>query len=372
MSQPKATIHSANSVESVYLNRIETAVPPYEVHSKFVSFARTMIPDDRYKRIFDRLASKSHIEKRYSVLQPSTDPNLLDVGDIYRPGNFSSTAKRMSLFQEKALGLVREPLARLFSTGSLEPKDVTHLVVTSCTGFYAPGLDLEIQQAFGMRSDLERTLIGFMGCYAAMNAMKMARHVVRSDSDAKVLLVNVELCSLHMQENSDLERLLGFLQFGDGCSAAIVSAEPEGLRLDRFKCEVLEENQSLIRWNIGDRGFEMYLSTDVPNVLGRHLPGLLPRLLSTEELSELRHWAVHPGGRAILDAVEEKLELAPSALTHSREVLRNFGNMSSATIMFVLKDIMESGADPGSGLALAFGPGLTVESLVFEKMGSVS
>jgi hypothetical protein len=176
-----------------------------------------------------------------------------------------------------------------------------------------------------------------MGCNAAFNALKLARHVVRSDRRARVLVVSLELCTLHLQETDDLERALSFLIFADGCAAALVSAEPRGLELERFASAMLREGADLITWRIGADGFDMHLSGEVPATLGRMLPAHAHALAGQRPRDEIAHWAVHPGGRSILDAVEDALELGPEALGPSRAVLRDFGNMSSATVMFVLR-----------------------------------
>ena len=349
----------------VYLNRVETSNPRYEGHSKFVSFLPYLIGDERKARIVAKLASKSQIDTRYTVMQPAPEADLLDADGFFRIGQFASTAKRMQRYQEEALPLASRACAQLFAAG-VAASEITHLIVTSCTGFYAPGLDLELQKEFGMRSDLERSVIGFMGCYAGFNAMKSAWHIVRSQPEAKVLIVNLELCSLHLQQDEDIEKILGFLQFADGCAASLVSAKPVGLELESFKNQVFDEGSELICWHIGDQGFKMVLSMDLPGTLGRALPDIMPKLMSGEERAATQLWAVHPGGRSILDAVQARLELTDLELLPSREVLRNFGNMSSATIMFVLKSLME-GPDDGPGFAMAFGPGLTVESMRFKK-----
>lgn len=356
----------AAQISTAYLNAIETAVPEHDVHTKFVSYVPSLAGDERIKRVFQRLANKSGIEHRYSIIKPSEHLEVLDRDGVYRRGSFATTRERMQIFEREALKLAITPVERMLSR--VPASEITHLIYTTCTGFSAPGPDLQLRKHFGLRNDLERTVIGFMGCFAAFNAMKAARHIVRSESKSKVLLVNLELCTLHLQESADPEQLLAFLQFADGCAVSLVSAEPFGLSLDRFRTDVLSDEEELIQWHIGDRGFEMVLSPDVPQALGRGVPRVLENVMSKKERSDLSIWAVHPGGRSILDAFQEKAGLPEGSLDHSREVLRNFGNMSSATILFVLKSILEDQSTWGKGAAFAFGPGLTVESLMFEKV----
>ena len=350
---------------SVYLNRVATAVPPNDVHSAFVNFAAGLLEGDRSAPLFDRLVKRSQIDHRWSVLTLADEGRSAGVGneEVYRRGNFPSTSERMRLFERFAGDLAEKAVAGLEMGDRV--REVTHVLAVSCTGLYAPGLDLQLIERLGLDPSVERTVVGFMGCYAGINALKLARHIVRSDPEARVLIVSVELCTLHLQETTDLEKVLSFLIFGDGCAAALVTAEPQGLSLDRFHAALLPEGSEQITWRIGDNGFDMHLSGQVPASVGEALRRGRERILDGAEVSEIDLWAVHPGGRTILDAVQGALDLGPEAMADSREVLRRFGNMSSATVLFVLQRIMER-AQPGEkGCAMAFGPGLTAETLLF-------
>jgi len=198
-----------------------------------------------------------------------------------------------------------------------------------------------------------------------LNALKLARHIVRSEGDARVLIVSVELCTLHLQETDDFEQLLSFLIFADGCAAALVSAAPEGLALESFYAFVEPGTEQLITWNIRDRGFQMYLSGQVPRAIGQALHDKSADILAGMPLAAIAHWAVHPGGRTVLDAVQSGLEIAPALLGPSRGVLANFGNMSSASVIFVLRSIMATAGRGETGCALSFGPGLSAETMMF-------
>jgi predicted naringenin-chalcone synthase len=242
---------------------------------------------------------------------------------------------------------------------------ITHLIVTSCTGFSAPGLDLDLIARCELPTTVERTVIGFMGCYAAINALKLAYHIVRSEASARVLVVNLELCTLHLKETADLEQMLSFLLFADGCAASLVSAEPSGIALDSFRAMLVPDTRDLITWNIRDAGFDMVLSGRVPAVIQDGLRRSADEILAGAPAASIDLWAVHPGGRTVLDAVERAFALAPTALATSRDVLRRYGNMSSATVMFVIERLMRSGARGRSGCAMSFGPGLIAETMLF-------
>ena len=350
---------------TAHINRIGTAIPCHDVHQAFIDFAGTLLPD-KARRLFARMADRAGIHHRFSHLRPNPPGSVsLDDTDFYRRGAFPSTAERMRAYEAQATGLALSAVERL----APEPSEITHLIVASCTGFSAPSLDQLIAERLGLSQHIERTLIGFMGCYAAVPALRAARHIVRSEPQARVLVVNLELCTLHLQETSDLEKVLSFLLFGDAAAAALVTAEPHGIALESFRAANVPGTADLITWRIGDQGFDMHLSGQVPPTIAAALRAERARndsggLLGGRSPAEIVHWAVHAGGRTVLDAVEQGLELGEHALAHSRSVLREVGNVSSATLPFVLSRLL-AGAEKGPGMAMAFGPGLSAETFRF-------
>ena len=351
---------------TAYLNRIATAVPEHDVHDAFVVFAEKMLADQRLRTVFRRMASRANIEHRYSFLAPQNGSGQFstpDARELYQLGNLPDTARRMELFEQCAPVLMRKAVDRL-ALNEEECSGITHVLVTCCTGLYAPGLDFEIIDHLGLSADVERTMVGFMGCYAAINALKLARHIVRSEPKAGVLMLNLELCTLHLQETQELEQVLSFLVFADGAAASLITAREQGFALDSFKAVMVPETRGLITWKIRDLGFDMLLSGQVPGELGRALRA--GELIHERDGIDL--WAVHPGGRSILDAVEKGLDLPADALAVSREVLSCFGNMSSATVMFVLQRIMQQARPGQRGCAMSFGPGLTAETMRFHAI----
>jgi predicted naringenin-chalcone synthase len=356
------------------INAIGTAVPDHDIHAPFVALARTFLRDEKARKVFDRMAERAGISHRFSFLKPGRiDAGEIDAGGFYqRDPGFPGTHERMNLYATQALELARRAVNALdpgVSAGR-DLSSITHLIVASCTGFTAPGLDLQLVDQLGLRRDVERTIVGYMGCAAAIPALRAAHHIVRSDPAARVLVVNVELCTLHLIETDKLEELLSFLLFGDGASAALVTSDRRGIEMEDFRALVLPNSQELITWTIGNHGFLMHLSGQVParivQALGaeRALPdgsGILRGL----EASDIRHWAIHGGGRTVLDAVAQGLSLPQDALAVSRAILNDFGNMSSATVMFVLQRMLRECGEPGRGLAMAFGPGMVAESFRF-------
>jgi len=349
-----------------YVNRIATAVPQHDVHEVFCQFVQDNFEHDARKAaLFRRMVQFAGIEHRYSCLGPSDLPDggRNDSAPFYARGAFPATAARMRRFEQYAPELAQTAVDRL-NLGADRDR-VTHLLITCCTGFSAPGLDLEIIERCRLRSSVERTMIGFMGCYAAINALKLSRHIVRSDPSARVLIINLELCTLHMKEHGNIEQMLSFLLFGDGCAACLVSAEPIGAALDRFCAVLVPDTRELIAWNIRDFGFDMILSGRVPSAIHDVLRGHSKEILDGAHARAIGLWAVHPGGRTVLDAVERAFGLAPAALTASREVLRRYGNMSSATVIFVIEKLLRSGLRGRTGCAMSFGPGLIAETMLF-------
>ena len=352
---------------TAYINRIATAVPPNDIHQAFVRFARTLLAEPRTQPLFDRMEGKSQIEHRFSVLALAADPEgiSVDASRIYSRGAFPTTAQRMLLYEKHAPPLAVQTVAKL-ELGD-DAKRITHVIVTSCTCMYAPGLDLELVERLGLNPSVERTMVGFMGCYAAITGLKLARHIVRSESASRVLLVNLELCTLHLQQVSTVEEMLSFLVFGDGCAASIISADPNGLAMDRFHAALIPDTHKLITWHVRDLGFDMFLSGRVPGAISQGLKEGSDTILDHASVEAIALWAVHPGGRSVLDAVENGLGLGTRALAASRDVLARYGNMSSATVMFVLESLLGSAKSGQRGCAMSFGPGLTAETMLFHK-----
>ena len=352
---------------TAYINRIATGVPPHDIHRAFLRYAFTLLENDkRSAMLLQRMAERSGIEHRYSFLGPAPDGHrgpAFDIESFYVRGQFPDTAARMRLFEARAPELAAKTVEKLEL--GLDRNRVSHLLITCCTGFSAPGLDIEVIERCNLPRSIERTIIGFMGCYAAINALKSAHHIVRSEPEARVLVLNLELCSLHFQETTELEQVLSFLVFSDGCAASLVSAEATGLGIDSFLALSIPDSSQLITWRIGELGFDMHLSGQVPGQIGKALRQLDSQVTSGKDPLAIDLWAVHPGGRSILDAVEKGLGLPADALASSRSVLAKYGNMSSATVMFVLREILERAESGQNGCAMSFGPGLTAETMLF-------
>jgi alpha-pyrone synthase len=242
----------------------------------------------------------------------------------------------------------------------------------------APGLDIQLVQRMGLNRSVERTCINFMGCYAGINAMKAAYHISRSEPDAIILLAGVELCTLHYQKNENEDRIVANALFADGASACIVSSQKiphlhnlPALSLQNFYAEFEPGDKEEMAWRIGDHGFDLRLSSYVPNLLKKSIPDFMARLFDRAKISpqDISFYAFHPGGVKILEACEEALRLGKKENAIAYHVLHEHGNMSSVTIFFVLKEFLESFKPEDVGkkiLACAFGPGLTMEAMIAE------
>ena len=345
------------------------------------------------QRIVTTSFNVSSIDTRHTVIDElsldseATDPVFFDRGSgmLLAPG----TKARNDFYAREATKLFVEAARRAIdSDPDLEPADVTHVITVSCTGFHAPGPEYEIVRAPGLSDAVQRFHLGFMGCYASMPALRAASQFCAADENAVVLVVSVELCTLHLRSSENPDTIVASSLFADGAAAGIVTARDlpsasTGLRLDRFHTAIAPEGEKDMAWTIGDTGFEMILSTAVPQIIGETIIGALRPLYGAEEgLGEafeagsvgdaVQHWAIHPGGRSILDKVQERLRLSDAQLRPARDVLRENGNMSSATVLFVLKRILDvEGASAGDRVsAMAFGPGLTAESALMTVVAS--
>jgi len=316
------------------------------------------------QRLVPAAFDASAVDHRHTVLDEldATQPSGAfrdDDGALRSP----STGTRNDRYRELAPPLFVAAARDAVDRAGIAPESVTHVVTVSCTGFTQPGPDLDIVQQLGLRRTVFRQHIGFMGCCAAFPALRIAAAFAESDPAAVVLVVCAELCTLHVRASDDPDQIVANSVFGDGAAAVVVTADGPGLRLDAFATTVVHEGASEMAWNIGDEGFEMVLSTAVPKLVGATVAEAVAPLLGSDAAGTVPVWAVHPGGRAILDRTQDALGLGDDAIAASRAVLRDHGNMSSATVLFVLREAVDAGLEDGSSVvALAFGPGLTVES----------
>ncbi len=365
----------------VYAHGLTTAVPdPTYLQDWTCDLVQEHATTRRgIRRIIRSIYRNSGIRKRHSVIDDWADvvrdPLFFDGAGqrLATPG----TGRRNDVYAREAKDLFTRLARNLVeNTEGFSASDVTHVVTVSCTGFFAPGPDYHVVRALGLPGSTQRYHVGFMGCYAAFQALRMAHAFCRSDPEAVVLVLSVELCTLHLQFSEDTDELIAGAVFADGGAGALVSARdpaPGRLRpameLETFHTALTEEGEEDMAWTIGDQGFRMRLSTYVPEIIQANLSPVLAGLLERcgVTASELDHFAVHPGGRAILDKVEATLGMAAGGLAASRHILQEFGNMSSATILFVLNTLLEGGGVRAGDriLAMAFGPGLTIESGLF-------
>lgn len=318
--------------------------------------------------VFDAAA----IDTRHTVLAELGGEGARGSGFLDEDGVLQAlpTGRRNEVYREAAGELfVAAAKQALASAPGLLPADVSHVITVSCTGFYAPGPDIEIVRALALAPSVQRYHLGFMGCYGAFPALRAAADFCRADPTAVVLVVAVELCSLHLHAGNDADTILSSSLFADGGAAAVVTARPAAvgtplLDLDHFGCTLVVEGEGDMAWTIGDAGFDMVLSGRIPRLVEEHVRAALVPLLgaAAEGYPDVQHWAVHPGGRSILDRVQSALGLTAEQLAPSRAVLRQYGNMSSATVLFVLRSLLSRAvARPAAVCALAFGPGLSVE-----------
>ncbi len=362
---------------AAYIHHIETATPPFSYHQDEIrDRMKEIVPGtERDRRIIHHLYSRSGIETRYSVIDDfrmNGSHTLFFNGQGATPG----TKSRNETYIAEGRKLFVEVAKKLINHSEFSPDEITHLITVSCTGFYAPGPDFDIIRTLGLSHAVERYHLGFMGCYATIPALKLASQICAATPDANVMVVSVELCTIHFQANPKMDNLLSSSVFADGGAGAIVSnKEPlsNAYKIMGFASSIIENGAKDMAWSIGDEGFNMTLSNYIPEILGDGLDDFLKPVLQQFNVlpDDIAEWGVHPGGRAILDKVEQTLKLPKTMLSASRKVLANFGNMSSATILFVLQELLnknETDSSEKNTLAMAFGPGLTIESTLLKKI----
>lgn len=278
-----------------------------------------------------------------------------------------STGERNLRFAQEALPLAKTAANGALIDAEITAAQITHLIIVTCTGFYSPGLDIQLIDQLGLSPETQRVQVGFMGCHGAINAMRVARGLVAADPDSQVLLVCVELCTLHYQYGWETDRVVSNAIFADGAAAMVISnvdqkTDRQFPQIAATGSRLIANSEDAMSWKIGDYGFEMTLSAEVPGLIESQLQPFLYQWLDRYgmKISDIAGWAVHPGGPRILRSVQTSLQLTDDDLATSRAVLANHGNMSSPTMVFILNEFSKSNtARPW--LMLGFGPGLEVE-----------
>jgi len=361
---------------NILIQGIGLAAPRFSINRQnALGFAKTMLHEpDRHTRAMEALYRMSAVHKRGSVLleHDASGGTAIDLEQTFYPRaecpaqRGPSTATRNARFTVEALPLGRRAAQAALDAAGIAPADVTHLVVVTCTGFYSPGLDVGLIHDLQLPAETERVQIGFMGCHAAINALRVARGLIAAEPSAKVLIVCVELCSLHYQYGWQTDRVVSNAIFADGAAALVLGAtedeQANGPCVTATGSRLIEASQDAMTWRIGDFGFEMTLSAEVPGIIEAQLRDYLTRWLARHSLriEEIQAWAIHPGGPRILRSVQTALDLSDEHLQPARQVLADHGNMSSPTMLFILDRFVAENR-PRPWLMLGFGPGLEVE-----------
>lgn len=352
-----------SSIVSIGLSNPGAPIPQPEI-ARFMKLAHQLDESESRKLgIFYRM---SGIHSRHSVLE---DFDKVGVEDFsFFPKNqelfpFPGTKARMEIFQKTAPDLAASASWSCLDQAGESPDSVTHLILVSCTGMVAPGVELQLMEKLGLKDEVERYCVHFMGCYAAFTGLKLADKILRAEPEAKVLVVSVELCTLHFQKEYTEDNILANSLFGDGAAAALVLNSDKGLKIGAYLSQVFREGEQDMAWGIGDFGFEMRLSKYIPALLDKGIRELRDVFQQKFNLDQIKNFAIHPGGKQILQKVQEAFELQPEVNFHAMEILKEYGNMSSATILFVLDRMMKDPEIQGEILSMGFGPGLTLETM---------
>lgn len=361
-----------------FISAIGVAVPEHVFSQPVIAsfMERTMQPDYTANRKLHAVFRASGIETRHSVLDDygkQSDYSFYPNTKNFEP--FPSTQARLEAYRKHALPLSLRAIENCLSQQpAINRKDITHLIQVSCTGMYAPGLDIDLIRQLKLNEHVQRTCINFMGCYAAFNALKLADAICKADQHAVVLVVCTELCTLHFQKEPTEDNLLANALFADGAGALLVTSSPQpgwNLVPEHFHNGLAFNGKEHMAWDIGNHGFEMKLSTYVPDTIRTGIKQLTTELLDQfqKNIGDISSFAIHPGGKKILEAIEQELGISQEENKPAYAVLRKYGNMSSATILFVLHHIMQQLQPQDTDklvLSFAFGPGLTLESMLLK------
>jgi prepilin-type processing-associated H-X9-DG protein len=332
---------------------------------------------DEHRRVMELIYQGAGVQERGTVLLSEPTITRTDAAVFLRPRSDGddrgpTTQARMEKYEEHSLTLALASSEAALAQADQDVSEITHLVTVSCSGFHAPGFDIGLIQKLGLPPDTARTHVGFMGCHGSFNALRVAKAFVDADPRAVVLICSVELCSLHHHYGWATDKVIANALFADGSAAVVCrSASPDQVpahakyQMIRSGSHLIPQTTGAMSWRIGDHGFEMTLSQKVPSLIEQHLKGWLTTFLARDGLTiaDVRGWAIHPGGPRILDSCVAALALDGDAVAPARDVLSRYGNMSSATILFLLDRLKQESLD-GPVVAIGFGPGLTIEAML--------
>jgi predicted naringenin-chalcone synthase len=350
---------------------IGTAVPQYQHKQEdildFMQRVYALNEGDRRKMRF--LYRQGGIDTRYSILPDYS--RKADAWEFYSPTEnlepFPGLEQRMQWYQQQAAPLSLQAIHKCVEnfTGN-----ITHLITVSCTGMSAPGLDLELLELLELPATTFRTSVNFMGCYAAIHALKMADAFCKADTKSNVLIVCTELCTLHFQKEHTIDNMTSSMLFSDGAAAVLVTGnnESKGLNIDHFYSTVAVKAKKDMAWELSSKGFLMTLSGYIPELIEEDFNNLVCHAVTAAGLQkeDITHWCIHPGGKKILEAVHKSLGFTNGQLENCYEVLKQYGNMSSPTVLFVLEKIIHQieTEEQGKIFGAAFGPGITMETFI--------
>jgi len=342
---------------TAYINAIETANPVHKVSAEdtFNFIQKKLNPNKEEQRWIEAAIKLSGIKNRYSCIEDFTS----DKARLFNGSKFPDTKSRNQVFQEEAFNLAAKGIEKL----DFDPESITDIISISCTGLMAPGLEISLANHFHLNQSVNRHGINYMGCYAALHGLRLASSIVSNNPDAQVLLVAVELSTLHYQNSKEREAILSNLLFGDGAVTLKISGRksPKSLSINDYNSLLLSNGKEMMKWSVGNLGFEMELSSKVPGLLVENSE------LLKQKLPEADFLAIHPGGKKIIENIASIFNADETSKQAAFQVLSHYGNMSSPSIIFVLKELLEGNLQNDRKiLGLAFGPGISVESVLMK------
>lgn len=347
-----------------------TAQPAHLLQTQACELAKSYnCQSQKQERVLEGLYRKTEINKRSTVLA-DVSRQTLSIEDFFRPVQYGAsgpgTQERMRRYAQDVVPLAVSAVQAALQAAGIGAGQITHLITVSCTGFFAPGLDISLIAELGLPATVARYQVGFMGCHGALNAIGIATSIAAADRHARIVICAAELCSLHFQYGWNSDDLVANSLFADG-AAAIIAAHDSAAPASSWKVtacgsKLIPNCREAMTWRIGNHGFSMTLSPELPQLIGENLPSWMAEWLGSYKLNvgQIGSWAVHPGGPRVLDAVQSSLELSSQALAASRQVLAECGNMSSPTVLFIIQRLQAISA-PRPCVVLGFGPGLVME-----------
>jgi predicted naringenin-chalcone synthase len=348
---------------SVKITSVATQLPPYTRSTEeIIPFLKVWLTgqDERYQRKVIKLFENAGVERRYSIM---------DAEEVFLHTSFE---EKNDIYKRESIKMAESALTKSLNKASLTPTDIDFIITVSCTGIMIPSVDAYLINKLEMKQDIVRLPVTEMGCVAGISGMIYANNFLKANPNKRAVVIAIESPTSTFQiEDFSMVNIVSAAIFGDGCACTILSSyeEEEGPEIIDEAMYHFYDSEHMMGFELKNSGLQMVLDKEVPEKIATHFPKFVHPFLERNNLSieDVDHLIFHPGGKKIVQTIEELFGSLGKNIDITKAVLKDYGNMSSATVLYVLERFINQGVKKGDiGLMLSFGPGFTAQRLLLK------